>query len=225
MDTMLGMFGPALSEEGARFYLEQYGGRIELGRIFHCLPPACNLFAAWFLTKWLSLFCSSFKHSPAAKTTICLQLAIDSYLRDPTQHENVPPGAVGTVAVFNYCSLSCECDCTDYHQHKCLFCLFAESPFQMAAGCRVRRGRDWEAGCTDDGAPGLLGTVTEIKDIRGAVSVCTCTSLQCVEMLIANSYWVFYLRFSFFLSKHDCSMPRTGKVGSWPQRPSIPMGP
>ena len=33
MDTMLGMFGPALSEAGARFYLDQYGGRIELGRI------------------------------------------------------------------------------------------------------------------------------------------------------------------------------------------------
>ena len=31
MEVMLSMFAPALSEEGARFYIEQNGGRIELG--------------------------------------------------------------------------------------------------------------------------------------------------------------------------------------------------
>ena len=59
----------------------------------------------------------------------------------------------------------------------------SESPFQMAVGCRVRRGRDWEASCTQDGGPGLLGTVTETKDVQGTIMV-SASSLPCVLLCI-----------------------------------------
>ena len=43
MEVMLSMFAPALSEEGARFYIEQNGGRIELGTLDQFILALANI--------------------------------------------------------------------------------------------------------------------------------------------------------------------------------------